>query len=153
MPIDAWHVMNAAFAWLALETGPVVVSVHGNDFLNPYVPVERPALDRLPLLWRYGQGIAAIETVWGQVMTRRMLRRALPRARHILTNSRYTEQMLLDQLPACAGRTSAGMVGVGEAFLNSPAKRLARRNSKLTTVCRLADRRRASTRFSRPWPC
>jgi glycosyltransferase involved in cell wall biosynthesis len=135
--------MNAAFAWLALEANPVVVSVHGNDFLSPYVPVERPALARVPLLWRYRQGMAAIEDVWGQIMTRRMLRRALPRASRILANSRYTEQTLLDRLPACTGRTSAGMVGVSEAFLNSPATRPVGRNDRLVTVCRLADRRKS----------
>ena len=49
---DVWHVMNAAYAWVALEASPVVISVHGNDFLQPYVPVAQPDLQRLPGFWR-----------------------------------------------------------------------------------------------------
>src|SRR5690554_5612609 len=39
---DVWHVMNAAYSWFAVETAPVVASVHGNDFLRPYMLVARP---------------------------------------------------------------------------------------------------------------
>src|SRR5580692_1335615 len=29
---DIWHVMNAAWIWVAREVQPVFLSVHGNDF-------------------------------------------------------------------------------------------------------------------------
>src|SRR3954470_2952936 len=32
-PFDVWHTTNAAYAWLALETPRLFVTVHGNDFL------------------------------------------------------------------------------------------------------------------------
>ncbi len=138
---DMWHVMNAAYAWVALET-LAVVSVHGNDFLQPYIPVAQPDLKRLPGLWRSSQLRYALERALGQWLTRRLVRRALPRAVHILANSRYTEQVLLENYPACSGITSAAMVGVSPEFLGAEIKRTSIGHSNLVTVCRLADPRK-----------
>ena len=78
----------------------------------------------------------------GRWLTRRMVRRALPRATHILTNSKYTEQVLLGQYPACKGITSAAMVGVSTDFLGPEILHAATRHSRLITVCRLAEPRK-----------
>lgn len=139
---DVWHVMNAAYAWMALEASPVVVSVHGNDFLQPYVLVAQPDLQRLPGLWRLSRWRYALERALGQWLTRRLVRRALPRAAHILANSRYTEQVLLRNYPACRGLTSAAMVGVSSEFLGANVKRWSDSHSRLITVCRLTDPRK-----------
>ena len=140
--IDVWHVMNAAYAWVALETTPVVVSVHGNDFLRAYIPVDAPSLQRFPGLWRSTRLRPAIESALGRWFTHRTVHRALPKAAHIFANSAYTERVLLEQIPACRGITSAAMVGVSREYLGADIPRTAIGHSNLITVCRLAERRK-----------
>lgn len=140
--VDAWHVMNASYAWIALETGPVIVSVHGNDFLRPYLPVERPDLGRLPLMWRSKKWRPALEKSTGRYLTSRSVRAGLAAATHIIANSRYTEQALLRQYPACSGKTSAGMVGVGASYFDIAHAPAPAGVVRFTTVCRLAEPRK-----------
>ena len=146
-PMDVWHATNAAYSWLALETGNVVVSVHGNDFLRPYVEAGRPDLDRLPLLWRLrGRTrtlLMALDRQVGRWRTNRLMERSLPRVPCVVTNSRYTESVLLERFPGCEGHTSVGLVGVGGDFLR--IVRAARRADvpvRLLTVCRLSEPRK-----------
>ncbi len=118
--IQAWHAMNAAYAWVAEETdAPVVASVHGNDFLRAYLPVTGPALHRLPGLWRWEAPLRRLDESW-RAHTTRQIRRWLPKTRAVLTNSRYTEQVLLTKIPACRGLTVPAMVGVDPYFLARP---------------------------------
>ena len=133
--MDIWHVMNASYSWLALETSPVFVTVHGNDFLWPYHPVAR--LDfrerlRLPF------GSNADRWV-GEWLTWFLVKRSLPRAAHIFANSQYTERRLVQTHPRCAGKTSAAMVGISGDL--AAHRRPARREGppRLITVCRLAE--------------
>lgn len=140
--VDVWHVMNAAYAWVALEAAPVVVSVHGNDFLRPYIAVERPVLQRIPGFWRSARWRPALERRLGMWFTRRSVHLGLPRAAHIFTNSKYTERVLLRHYPNCRGITSAAMVGVSPAFLNAAPNRALLGREHLITVCRLAERRK-----------
>ena len=141
--IDIWHIMNAVYAWLALETAAVVGSVHGNDFLRPYILTERLDIHRLPVLWRFTGVLENTDRQIGQVLTNRMLRRSLPRLAHILTNSRYTESALLEKYPSCAGRTTAAMVGVSDFFLDQPLPaRPANEKKRFVTLCRLSEPRK-----------
>lgn len=139
---DVWHVMNAAYSWLALEGKNTVVSVHGNDFLRPYVPMATPNLSFLPGGWK----LAGQEPKWlrkvGIRRTADLVRRALPRARHVITNSRYTEQTLLEQNPACVGRTSVAWVGVGAHFFDVAHRPANDGIKRLITVCRLSEPRK-----------
>lgn len=146
---DAWHAMNAAYAWIALHLAPVVVSIHGNDFLRPYVPVGEPDLARVPGLWRSQHWRPEIERRVGLRRTPRMIAAGLRRCRHILANSRYTERVFLERYPECRGRTSAAMVGVGADFLAAasepaPPRRPAAAGAptRLVTVCRLSEERK-----------
>lgn len=146
-PLDIWHATNAAYAWLALEASNVVVSVHGNDFLRPYVEVERPDLDRFTPLWRLrGRARRWLTSLDRQVdrwRTRRLLARSLPKAPCVVANSRYTESVLLDMFPACRGHTSVGLVGVGDGFLQlTRTARPANAPLHLLTVCRLSEPRK-----------
>jgi len=140
--IDVWQVMNAAYAWVALEAAPVVISVHGNDFLRPYIPVARPRLRRLPGVWRSTRWLPAVEEALGQWLTNRSVRRGLPKAAHIIANSKYTERVFLAQYPACHGITSAALVGVSSEYLRSELARTAVGHSRLITVSRLAEPRK-----------
>ncbi len=141
--IDVWHPMNAAYAWIAEESDkPVVVSVHGNDFLRAYHPVTAPAPYRFGPLWRFEGPLRRLERAWRDHTTRR-IRRWLPRARAILTNSRYTERVLVEKIPACRGKTVAAMVGVDPFFLEAPLAPEARHAPpRLVTVGRLSEPRK-----------
>ncbi len=139
-PIDIWHALSAAHVWIAEEGRPVVVSVHGNDFLAPYPLTARPALALpglralRPVLWR------RLRPLWRRA-TQKMLARALPRAAAIIANSRYTAAVLLQQHPACADNTHVAWVGVDPVFFDVPR---APKNSvpQLLTVCRLSEQRK-----------
>lgn len=139
---DVWHVMNAAYSWLALETAPVLASVHGNDFLKPYILVARPSIFGLSGQSGSSSWQARLGQTIGRRLTQRLVGRALPRVGHIFANSRYTEQALLAQYPSCRGRTSVALVGVSAEFLQAEPARGAIGHSRLITVCRLADPRK-----------
>ena len=141
--IDIWHIMNTAYAWLALESPAVIGSVHGNDFLRPYILTERLDIHRFPVFWRFSGALGNIDRQIGQMLTNRIVRKCLPRLAHILTNSRYTESVLLEKYPSCAGRTTAAMVGVSDFFLNqSLPVRAANEKKRFVTLCRLSEPRK-----------
>ncbi|MBE0470376.1 MAG: glycosyltransferase family 4 protein [Methyloprofundus sp.] len=141
--VDAWHVMNAAHSWLTLETDkPVVVSIHGNDFLNPYPLSAKLTLSNYAALWRIAKYTIPFEQWLGRKLTKTMLHKALPKAHVILSNSAYTETVFLQEFPECKGKTLVAQVGVGESFLSPP---LVNKNNKviqLLTVSRLSEPRK-----------
>ena len=143
-PMDVWHATNAAYAWLALETSNVVVSVHGNDFLRPYVNVARPELYRLPGLWRMARALNPVDRLIGRWRVQPLLDAAFPKVAHVVANSRYTESVFLRAHPECRGKTSVGLVGVGEDFLDVPRgeHRPGEPVRFLTVAGRLSERRK-----------
>ena len=145
--IDAWHAMNATYAWIAEESNkPVVVSVHGNDFLGPYCPVLAPALYRLGPLWRLERPLRRLEKLFDgywKNSTAAKLQTWLPQADLILTNSLYTEKVLLERITGCKGKTSAALVGVDPFFLDAPINNLAQQDPvRLLSITRLAEPRK-----------
>ncbi len=139
---DIWHVLNAGYAWLALSGRPTVVSIHGNDFLRAYVPCAPFSLDRLPFFWRHSDRVRELLRPLWLRRGHELLARALPAARHILANSRYTETVFLERFPDCRGRTSVAYVGVSERFFS--VQRAARGTSpiRLLSVSRLSEPRK-----------
>jgi glycosyltransferase involved in cell wall biosynthesis len=141
--MDLWHVTNAAYAWLALETEPVVVSVHGNDFISPYIFVEQAVLYSVPWIWRVQSWSRTLDIWLARKAACRLMGRALPQARHVIANSRYTEATLLQHFPSCRGKTSVGFVGVSDDYFTVktiPRDRHSPR--RFITVCRLSDKRK-----------
>lgn len=139
---DAWHVMNAAYAWVALYFSPTVVSVHGNDFLRPYIRVGEPDLSRWPGAWRVTSLHQAVARSIGQWRTPRLIGRGLARAAQILANSRYTEAVFLQHYPSLRDRTGAAMVGVGAGYLRDTPRRTVNPVPQIVTVTRLSERRK-----------
>lgn len=138
-PIDVWHALSACHAWIA-EKKPTVVSVHGNDFLAPYPLTAYPALT-LPGLWRLRPWVLRrLRPLWRRA-TQKMLVRALPHAGSIISNSRYTAEVLLQQYPACADKTHIAWVGVDPVFFDIPRVPKAE-VPQLLTVCRLSEQRK-----------
>jgi phosphatidylinositol alpha-1,6-mannosyltransferase len=145
---DVWHVMNAAYSWFAVETAPVVASVHGNDFLRPYMLVARPDLIRASRFWARSQIVSAqvnrFDVELGRWLTGRLVRRSISKLKHVFANSLYTQSVFLQRYPALRDRVSAPLVGVGEDYLK--VLRPPRENNdgitRLVTLCRLAEPRK-----------
>ena len=145
--IDAWHAMNATYAWIAEDCSkPVVVSVHGNDFIGPYCPVLSPALYRFGPLWRWEKPLRALEkhfdNFWKQKTALR-LQGWLAEADLIMTNSLYTEKVLLEKMPSCKGKTRPALVGLDSFFLEVDIDRSAQPGPvRLISITRLAEPRK-----------
>ncbi len=139
---DVWHAMTAGYAWLALEGKPTVVSVHGNDVLQPWAGMAQFSVQGLPLLWRFADfDPASLKPVWAW-RTRRLLSRSMPRARRIIVNSKFTEKEFLVRHPACAGRTTVAYVGVADKFFQVNREPAHGGPRRLLTVCRLSEPRK-----------
>lgn len=140
---DAWHVMNASYAWVALQNPEVVISIHGNDFISPYfLPQTRPWSNAFGL-WRLDARFASLRRRLRRKAAWREMHRGLARARHVIANSEYTKSLLIRHVPGCAATTSVGYVGVGSEFLRMPChERNGNKCKKLVTVCRLNEPRK-----------
>ncbi|MEZ0148375.1 MAG: glycosyltransferase family 4 protein [Candidatus Reddybacter sp.] len=145
--IDAWHAMNATYAWITEESDkPIVVSVHGNDFLGPYCPVLAPAIYRFGPLWRWEVTLRRFEkrfeNQWKK-LTEARLQRWLPKADRILTNSLYTEKVLMEKIPDCKGKTMPALVGIDPFFLQTDINSSAHQGpTRLLSITRLAEPRK-----------
>ena len=140
---DVWHVMNASYAWLALQRREVIVSVHGNDFINPYFLPMIPPLPDVPGLWRFESQLHPLRTRLWRILAQREMWGGLARARQVIANSEYTKNLLIRHVPRCAPNTSVGYVGVGEDFLRVQHRRCdANKARRLVTVCRLVEPRK-----------
>jgi glycosyltransferase involved in cell wall biosynthesis len=139
-PIDVWHALSACHSWIAEKNRPTVVSVHGNDFLGPYPLVARPAL-ALAGLWRLRPWVwRKLHPLWRNA-TRRILAHALPKTNALLSNSRYTADVLLAKYPECASKTHIALVGVDPIFFDVPRAQKSK-VVQLLTVCRLSEKRK-----------
>jgi phosphatidylinositol alpha-1,6-mannosyltransferase len=139
---DAWHALNAAYAWVTNDRPESVVSVYGNDFLRPYYPLAQPDLRRYPLAWRWADSVSHVfKPVWLR-LTKTQVRRSLARAPHVVACSRYTERTLLEWIPECRGRTSVGFVGVARPFFDIIRQPRTDGVAHLLTVSRLSESRK-----------
>ncbi len=141
--LDAWHVMNASYAWLALQNPEVIISVHGNDFISPYFLPQAPPWPNSFGLWRMDARLGSLRRRLRRKSAWREMHRGLARARHVIANSEYTKNLLIQHVPRCAASSSVGYVGVGSEFLRMPCReRSVNKCKKLVTVCRLNEPRK-----------
>jgi len=132
--VDLWHAMNAGYAWLAAHPIPCVLSVFGNDFLRPWIPVRHR---RVPLL---GSRINHMLRVEG---SRKLLRESCLSAARILAISEYSKEAFVEKHPDCAGRVRAVYGGVDAAWLETARTfRGVGQPVRLVTVCRLEEPRK-----------
>ncbi|HIA08911.1 MAG TPA: glycosyltransferase family 1 protein [Chromatiaceae bacterium] len=141
--IDVWHCMNAAYAWVAEETHrPVVVSVHGNDFLHAYIPMTAPAIYQFGPLWRWETQLRKLDHLWLSNSTTK-IKQWLPKTTGIVTNSHYTEKVLLEKIPACRGKTLTALVAFDPFFLELPLHPDERHDPvQLISITRLSEPRK-----------
>lgn len=126
--VAAWLAMNAGLAPLAGHlSAPFFTYFHGNDFLQPWLPCGPALFERLrrPYL-----GIVR------HALRRAALRRALPRVRHVFTNSRNTARLITERLGVEPGRIGVVAPGVGEDFFQ-PHESPSGGPLRLLTVARL----------------
>jgi len=142
-PMDVWHVMNAAYAWMALEARPLVISVHGNDFINPYFLPKQPSLTQVPGLWRFSLPFQSFRSRLWRKIALRLMRRGFSQAKQVITNSEYTKKLFIERFPDCKEKASVGFVGVGDDFLQMRHQHRGTAESKrLVTICRLSEARK-----------
>lgn len=136
---DVWHVLNAGYAWLASHKSPVFASVHGNDFLSPWVMSER-----LDLRTRLGVPfVTRADLFLGRRWSRQAVDCGFDMVRHTFANSRYSESAFLQRYPQCRGKTSVAYVGVSSDFGVSTRRVDDRKEMhSLITVCRLSEARK-----------
>jgi phosphatidyl-myo-inositol dimannoside synthase len=127
--VDLWHSINFGYAPLAMCRRPFVLTVHGNDFLNPWV---RPTMDRVPFLWRTSR-----------LVNQRSVRRALyPFALrcvdHVMTCSRFSMERFRREY-RFGGPMTVVPNGVPDDFLSgeTPGAHISRHPRRLLTVCNL----------------
>jgi len=127
--MDLWHSINFGYAPLAVLKRPFVLTVHGTDFLKPWV---RFTMDRVPLLWRLA-GLMASRTALRAVH--------LPSLRcvdHVFTCSRFSARLFRSRYPSVR-RLTVVPNGVDKSLLTPlPMAGTSRRHARcLLTVCRL----------------
>lgn len=106
--MDLWHSLNYGYAPLSLRCRPLVLTVHGNDFLSPWV---RFKFEKTPLLWRMARRDR------GRGWTQRLVDWAsLPRVDEVIAVSRFTANLFQQ---TCRVKQTPMVVpnGVEEFFL------------------------------------
>jgi phosphatidylinositol alpha-1,6-mannosyltransferase len=101
--MDAWHVINSGHSPLAVFKKNVIVHIHGNDFLKPWVGVNGR------VVWRLHPYV-----------NRPMMAAGFRKAYRILSNSRNTRRLFLEKFGetgSLAGKTEVFYVGIPEECL------------------------------------
>lgn len=127
-PVDAWLLLNAGLTPLArsLEK-PVFCYMHGNDFLDPWIPCGPAWFESIRRPYA---------AVIRQALRRRALRRSVDHVDKIICNSRQTAQLIESELRVELGDIAVVPPGVENEFFDlDPAKR--RDSTHLLTVATL----------------
>ncbi|MDM8007073.1 MAG: glycosyltransferase family 4 protein [Phycisphaerae bacterium] len=124
--MDLWHSLNYGYAPLGLFCRPLVVTVHGNDFLSPWV---RFKFERVPLLWRMARRQR------GRGWTQRLVDWiSLPRVDEVIAVSRFTAELF--QRTCRAGQTPVVVPnGVEEFFLQEGETHFPLLDSSVSPPC------------------
>ncbi len=136
---DIWHVMNAAWSWVALALAePLVLSTYGNDFLSPNPVAGFDLAGRLGLPW--GSRLDYSLARW---RTPRLMKKGLRRVHRILAISHFTEAAFLRSFPFCEGKTTVVLPGLSDDLFAVDRHPVDTRCISLLSVCRLTDPRKS----------
>jgi phosphatidyl-myo-inositol dimannoside synthase len=128
--MDVWHVMNSGYSPLAVLKKNVVVHVHGNDFLKPWIGIDGP------LIWRFRPPLNFL-----------MMRYGFRKSFRILSNSRFTRSLLLKKFGrrvSLEPKTDVFNLGISEDYF-LPRTNLGRPKggrTEFVTVSRLVNNRK-----------
>lgn len=141
--MDAWHSLFMYYAPMALHLPNVVVTVHGDDGFSFQLRYRLPGwawLERR-LLWRLPSQARATFRRWLEQIevryNRRLYRRALSRAKRVITVSSFTRDRLSQAYPAARDKAIVIPPGVAEAFFSRGAGK--HNPKRLLTVTRLDE--------------
>lgn len=133
---DIVHVMNYAWAWIGAYVGNIVVSIHGNDVLDPAGTYNYGLRERfhLPIPSR-------VDYLLGKWRTHRMLQRSSPYIDAVIANSHYTADIFRRKTDY-AGTIEVAFVGVDDEYFVQRHVATKKGGFKILSVARLADRRK-----------
>lgn len=134
--MDLWHSLNFGYAPLAVLRRPFVLTVHGNDFLSPWVRLK---LERVPWLWRLGQDGADHRWMRGLIDAT-----ALRCVDRVIAVSRFTADLFRRECPYGDPPTVIPN-GVEEYFVEPPCANgdpIERHPRRLLSVAALSGWRR-----------
>lgn len=130
--MDVWHVMNSGYSPLACFKKNVVVHVHGNDFLKPWIGIDGP------FIWRFRAPVSYLMMEYG-----------FRKSFRILPNSRFTKSLLLKKfrrLQSMEHKLDVFNLGISEDFFSPPAGRGHRTRGEdryeFITISRLTNKRK-----------
>lgn len=130
--MDVWHVMNSGYSPLAGFKKNVVVHVHGNDFLTPWIGIDGP------FIWRFRAPVAYL-----------MMQYGFRKSFRILPNSRFTKSMLIEtfsSLESLGHKLEVFNLGISEDFFVPRENREHNSNERdrfhFITISRLTNQRK-----------
>lgn len=130
--MDVWHVMNSGYSPLACFKKNVVVHVHGNDFLKPWIGIDGP------FIWRFRAPVSYL-----------MMQYGFRKSFRILPNSRFTKSLLLKKfrmLQSMEHKLDVFNLGISEDFFSPPVNRGHRTRGEdrceFITISRLTNQRK-----------
>jgi len=126
--MDIWLAINSSYGLLALYKKNVFISVHGNDFLNPWVRFCFPWMDK-KFIWRFKDRCE-------RGVLRLFRRFALKRVQGILANSQFTKERFLQIYPHLKRKVKVITPGVDPYFLANQKISRQNRPVNLLTVTR-----------------
>ncbi len=137
---DIRHALNAAYAPISDLPGASVLSVHGNDFLHPYILTGALNIKKALRLPRGDSWNYRLDTH----LTRLLIEKGLRRIGAVVANSSYTRRALRERYPSCAPASQVIHPGVADLFLHSRHSVPPSTGNlhRLITVARLEDPRK-----------
>ena len=141
--MDVWHSLFFFYAPLALSQRNVFITGHGDDFYSFRIRRTLPAraFVRQHLLWRLPQAAQRPIERWLQSaelrMNRRLYRRAVQRARHLIAVSTFSKKRLCTLFPEASEKTSVIPPGVATRFFDG--SEVPREKHLFLTVTRLDE--------------
>ena len=141
--MDIWHSLFFFYAPLALSRHNVFVTGFGDDFYSFRIRRTLPARAflRRHVLWRLPEAAREALERWLQSaelgMNRRLYRRALQRARHVITISSFSKRRLCEAFPEASDKTTIIPPGVTGRFFDG--SREPKEKHLLLTVTRLDE--------------
>lgn len=137
--VDIWHSLDASYAWLAKYIPNFYVSIHGNDFLNPYHLTEEFNLYgiKIPL---FSSRLRLHARRW---LAKKTILQCLPLAQKTFANSEYTRKRLIALNKHTSANTVAIGVGVSNFFFETDlVMKKEDKCLRLVTVSRLSEPRK-----------
>ena len=133
---DVVHATNAVYAVAAKYVRPFIVSIHGNDFMNPN-PIFSPNIyDKIKLGSR-------IDFCVSRIATPRLFGSSLVHVDAFIANSKYTANVFVKKYESCCEKTNVAYLGVSDMFFDDKEPRFKSLGlSNLLTVSRLSEDRK-----------